>query len=64
MLEEVKKMLQNRPKSLKTIEIAKSTGVSKSNINKIEAGTNENPAFKAVVALHKFLSSKGIKTDV
>lgn len=64
LLDETIAMLKNRPKSLKTEEIARNTGVSASNINKIEAGVTKSPTYKTLVALHKFLSSKGIKTDV
>jgi transcriptional regulator with XRE-family HTH domain len=64
LLEQLIEMLKNRPKSLKTEEIANATKISVSSINKIECGTTKDPKLSTVIALHKFLSSKGIKADV
>lgn len=64
ILAETVAMLKNRPRCLKTEEISEATGVTTSNINKIEAGKNTNPKFNTLVAIHRFLSSKGIKADV
>lgn len=63
LLDETVAMLKNRPRSLKTEEISKATGVTASNINKIESGSNSNPKFNTLTAIHSYLDSKGIKKD-